>query len=257
MTDTVKIILGMLIPFFGTAAGSATVFFLKEKIRPALNRALMGFASGVMFAASVWSLIIPSIEMASGAVFSWFPAFAGFVCGTAAMLALDRMTDRFFGKGGENQNGRTVMMALAITIHNIPEGMAVGVVFASAISGESDAALAGAFAFSAGIAIQNVPEGSIISMPLRSAGVSKGRSFVLGALSGVVEPIGAAATLVLTSVISAALPYILSFAAGAMIYVVVEELIPKARGDGDADGVCAVSVTVGFLIMMILDVALG
>jgi len=262
MTDTVQIIFGILIPFFGTAVGAATVFFLKNQISPSVQRALMGFASGVMFAASVWSLIIPSIEMSDGgAVPKWVPAATGFILGTVGLLLLDKLVARIYAKRGGDQlirspRERTLIMALAITLHNIPEGMAVGVVFASVITECGGVALAGAMAFSIGIAIQNIPEGSIISMPMRSSGIKKGKAFTGGVLSGIVEPIGALITLALTSIISAALPYILSFAAGAMIYVTVEELIPEAH-DENGGGICAMSVMAGFLLMMILDVALG
>ena len=261
MTDTARIIFGILIPFFGTAVGAATVFFLKKQISPAVQRALMGFASGVMIAASIWSLIIPSIEMSEDAVLSWLPAAVGFVLGTVGLLLLDRLVARICARKDvfaekRSPRERTLIMVLAITLHNIPEGMAVGVVFASVISGGNAATIASAMAFSIGIAIQNVPEGSIISMPLLSSGTKKSKAFGVGVLSGIVEPISAVITLALTAVISAALPYILSFAAGAMIYVTVEELIPEAH-DENGGGICALSVMAGFLLMMILDVALG
>ena len=252
----------LTIPFLGTMLGSAMVFLMKNKIDNKIEKLLLGFASGVMIAASVWSLIIPSIEMAKqqGTV-SWIPAAIGFMLGIIFLLILDSIiphlhlnTDK--PEGIRAKLEKTTMMVLAVTLHNIPEGMAVGVVFAGAISQNTGITLAGAFALAIGIAIQNFPEGAIISMPLKNEGISKTKAFCYGTLSGIVEPIGAVITIILTNLVVPVLPYILSFAAGAMIYVVVEELIPESQS-GEHTNIGTIGVSIGFVIMMILDIALG
>ena len=227
-----------------------------------LQKLLLGFASGVMIAASVWSLLIPSIEMAEqeGGI-AWIPAAGGFLLGMGFLLVLDTLTPHLHftdekPEGVPAHLKKTTMLVLAVTLHNIPEGMAVGVTFAGALTENSVMTMAGAFALSAGIAIQNFPEGAIISMPLKSQGISKGRAFIYGALSGIVEPIAAVITILLTGLIVPLLPYLLSFAAGAMIYVVVEELIPEAQ-TGKHSNISTIGVAFGFALMMVLDVALG
>lgn len=254
--------LGLLIPLAGTVLGSAMVFLLKKEMNEQLQKALLGFASGVMIAASVWSLLMPSIEMAEEqGTIAWIPAAVGFLLGMVFLLGLDTIIphlhmDETEPEGVKSNLKKSTMLVLAVTLHNIPEGMAVGVVFAGVLSGNSLISLAGAFALALGIAIQNFPEGAIISMPLLGEGVSKPRAFSYGALSGVVEPIAAVITILLTSVIQPVLPYLLAFAAGAMIYVVVEELIPEAQM-GKHTNIGTMGVAAGFIIMMILDVALG
>ena len=253
---------GLIIPFLGTTLGSAMVFFMKNKINNKVEKILLGFASGVMIAASVWSLLIPSIDMAEEqGVIAWIPATVGFLLGMLFLLVLDSIIPHLHlnsnkPEGMKSKLQKTTMMVLAITLHNIPEGMAVGVVFAGAISQNSGITLAGAFALAIGIAIQNFPEGAIISMPLKSEGTSKLKAFWYGTLSGIVEPIGAILTIALTNLVVPVLPYFLSFAAGAMIYVVVEELIPESQA-GEHSNIGTVGVAIGFVIMMILDVALG
>lgn len=262
MNETLKTALGILIPFLGTALGSCFVFFLKGEMRPGIQKLLLGFASGVMIAASVWSLIIPAIEMAEGqGVTGWLPAAAGFMLGIGFLLLLDTVIPHLHlgsdcPEGKSCGLGKSTMLVLAVTLHNLPEGMAVGVVFAGALSGETVISAAAAFALSAGIALQNVPEGAVISMPLLGQGMGRGRAFGMGVLSGIVEPIGALLTILLTGLITPALPYILSFAAGAMIYVVVEELIPEAQA-GEHSNIGTIGAALGFVLMMILDVALG
>ena len=252
---------GLLIPFLGTTLGSAMVFFMRG-MHKEIERLLLGFASGVMIAASVWSLLIPAIDMAGeqGQV-AWVPAAGGFLGGMAFLLVLDSLIPHLHlesvePEGVETSLKKTTMLVLAVTLHNIPEGMSVGVTFAGALIGDAGITMAGAFALAVGIAIQNFPEGAIISMPLRSEGITKGRSFAYGALSGIVEPIGAFITILLAKQIVPALPVLLAFAAGAMIYVVVEELIPEAQA-GEHSNLGTVGVAIGFVIMMILDVALG
>ena len=256
-----QLLAGLLIPFLGTTLGSAMVFFMRG-MHKEIERLLLGFASGVMIAASVWSLLIPAIDMAGemGQV-ALVPAAGGFVGGMAFLLALDSLIPHLHlestePEGVETSLKKTTMLVLAVTLHNIPEGMSVGVTFAGALIGDAGITMAGALALAVGIAIQNFPEGAIISMPLRSEGVSKGRAFVYGALSGIVEPIGAFVTILLAEQIVSALPVFLAFAAGAMIYVVAEELIPEAQA-GTHSNIGTVGVAVGFVIMMILDVALG
>ena len=257
-----ELILGLLIPFLGTSLGSAMVFFMKKQMNPKVQKVLLGFASGVMIAASVWSLLIPSIDMATeqGGI-AWIPAAVGFLLGIVFLLGLDKLIPHLH-IGSKKPEGlkaklkKTTMMVLAVTLHNIPEGMAVGVIFAGALAGNTGITMAAAFVLSLGIAIQNFPEGAIISMPLKSEGLSKGKSFWYGVLSGVVEPIGAIITIALTSLVVPVLPYFLSFAAGAMIYVVVEELIPESQ-EGTHTDLGTIGVAIGFVVMMILDVALG
>ncbi len=253
---------GLMIPFVGTTLGSAMVFLMRNGMNKGLERLLLGFASGVMMAASVWSLLIPAIDMSGeqGQI-AWLPAAGGFLGGMAFLLLLDSLIPHLHlesekPEGVESTLKKTTMLVLAVTLHNIPEGMSVGVTFAGALIGDAGITMAGAFALAVGIAIQNFPEGAIISMPLRSEGVSRGRSFVYGGLSGIVEPIGAFITILLAEQIVSALPVLLAFAAGAMIYVVVEELIPEAQA-GDHSNLGTVGVAIGFVIMMVLDVALG
>ncbi len=244
------ITLGILIPFIGTSLGAGCVLFLKKKIKPSVEKALLGFAAGVMIAASVWSLIIPAIEQSAHlGRLSFFPAAAGLITGVALLPIVDRITPRL-------KLGKTSLLALAVTVHNIPEGMAVGVIFAGALKGDCGVTLADAMALSLGIAIQNFPEGAIISMPLMAGGKSRGRALLYGIASGIVEPIAAGLTLILFSLVSPALPYLLAFAAGAMIYVVVQELIPEANLC-DQNNLGAFSFAAGFLAMMILDVVFG
>lgn len=253
---------GFIIPFLGTSLGAAMVLFMKSKISCKVEKMLLGFASGVMVAASVWSLIIPAIEMSkSQNVIAWVPATIGLLLGVFVLLAIDIIISRFHieddkPKDKNTKFKKTCMMALAVTLHNIPEGMAVGVLFAGALTQNSGVTMAGAFALAIGIAIQNLPEGAIISMPLKSQGLSKTKSFLYGVLSGVVEPIGAVITLVITSAITVALPYLLSFAAGAMVFVVVKELVPESQS-GAHSNIGVIGFAIGFTLMMILDVALG
>ena len=263
MSDTARVLIGILIPFAGTTLGAAMVFFLKKDMKPFLQKALLGFASGVMIAASVWSLLLPAINMAeqSGTI-AWVPAVVGFLSGIGFLLALDVLVPHLHINSdepegiGTKKTGKSSMLIFAVTLHNIPEGMAVGVVFAGVLNGNTAVSIAGAFALAIGIAIQNFPEGAIISMPLVGTGMSKRRAFTYGFLSGVVEPIGAILTIVLTALITSVLPYILAFAAGAMIYVVVEELIPECQS-GEHSNIGTIGVAFGFALMMLLDVALG
>lgn len=258
-----EITIGLLIPFLGTVSGSAMVFLFKNDISPRLQKLLLGFASGVMVAASVWSLLIPSIDMAEEQRHSvaWLPAAVGFLAGMGFLLLLDSVIPHLHINSSEPEGIRTklkktTMLVFAVTLHNIPEGMAVGVVLAGMTEGIAHLSFAGAMALSFGIAIQNFPEGAIISMPLRSAGQSRKKAFVNGALSGIVEPIAGIVTILLISVTLPILPYLLAFAAGAMIYVVVEELIPEAQS-GHHSNIATIGVALGFVLMMILDVALG
>ena len=253
---------GILIPFLGTSLGAGCVFFLKNSLRDGIQRALTGFAAGVMVAASVWSLLIPAMEQAADlGKLAFFPAAAGFWLGILFLLLLDHLIPHLHqnslqAEGPKSQLQRTTMMVLAVTLHNIPEGMAVGVVYAGYLAGTAQITAAGALALSLGIAIQNFPEGAIISMPLRAEGMKKGRAFWGGVLSGIVEPIGAVLTILAAGIVVPALPYLLSFAAGAMLYVVVEELIPE-MSQGQHSNVGTVFFAVGFSVMMVLDVALG
>ena len=256
------ILTGILIPFIGTTAGSACVFFLRGELKPGVQKAFLGFASGVMVAASVWSLLIPAMEMSEGlGKLAFLPAVCGFILGMAFLLFLDMVVphlhmDTDQPEGAKSNWQKSTMLVLAVTLHNIPEGMAVGVAFAGMMAKSQSITLAGAMALSLGIAIQNFPEGAIISMPLRAEGESKGKAFLGGVLSGVVEPIGAVLTIIAAQLIIPALPYLLSFAAGAMLYVVVEELIPE-MSQGEHSDIGTVFFAVGFSLMMILDVALG
>ena len=257
-----QIFLGLAIPFIGTTLGAAMVFLMKKEMNKKVEKILLGFASGVMIAASVWSLLIPSIEMAEtqGKV-AWIPAAIGFLLGIVFLLVLDSVVPHMHlesekSEGMKSKLKKTTMMVFAVTLHNIPEGMAVGVTFAGALAKNAGITMAGAFALAVGIAIQNFPEGAIISMPLKSEGVSKPKAFLYGTLSGIVEPIGAIITILLTNAVVPILPYLLSFAAGAMIYVVVEELIPESQA-GEHSNIGTIGVAIGFTIMMILDVALG
>ncbi len=252
----------LVIPFLGTVLGSAMVFLMKGGMHAKLEKLLLGFASGVMIAASVWSLLIPSLEQsAEMGKLSWLPAAAGFLLGMGFLLLLDSLVphlhiDSEKPEGVKSGFRKTTMLVLAVTLHNLPEGMAVGVTFAGAMLGGMGISMAGALALAVGIAIQNFPEGAIISMPLRSAGASKGKAFLYGVLSGVVEPLGSLLTLLLASRVVPVLPYLLSFAAGAMIYVVVEELIPESQA-GEHSNIGTIGVAAGFSLMMVLDVALG
>lgn len=255
-------VFGILIPFLGTSLGAACVFFMKSSLSDAVQRALSGFAAGVMVAASIWSLLSPAIEQSEAlGRLSFFPALVGFWIGILFLLTLDHVIPHLHLKSGQVEGPksklqRTTMMVLAVTLHNIPEGMAVGVVYAGFRSGSAQITAAGALALSIGIAIQNFPEGAIISMPLRAEGMPKGRAFLGGVLSGVVEPIGAILTILAAQLIVPALPYLLSFAAGAMLYVVVEELIPE-MSQGQHSNIGTLFFAVGFSIMMVLDIALS
>ena len=256
------ILIGLIIPLLGTMLGAAFVFLMKDEMSPRLQKTLLGFASGVMVAASVWSLLIPSMEMVEeSGRWSVVPAAVGFLLGICFLLLMDELTPHLHigtdkPEGPRSHLSRTAMLALAVTIHNLPEGMAVGVVFAGADSGLSGLSLTSALAVSIGIAIQNVPEGAIISMPMRAAGNSKWRSFFIGSLSGAVEPIGGLAIILLASLMTPALPYLLAFAAGAMFYVVIEELIPEAS-EGEHSNLSTIGFAIGFVLMMVLDVVLG
>ena len=262
MMTTTTLTMGLLIPLLGTMLGSAFVFLMKGEMPVRLQKALLGFASGVMVAASVWSLLIPAMEMEDGkGAWAVWPAAVGFLLGMGFLLLIDELTPHLHlgtdkPEGMRAHLSKTAMLALAVTIHNLPEGMAVGVVFAGADSGGANITLASAVAVAVGIAIQNVPEGAIISMPMRTAGNSRWRSFVIGSLSGAVEPVGAVAILLLASQLMPVLPYMLSFAAGAMFYVVVEELIPEASS-GQHSNLSTVGFAIGFVLMMALDVVMG
>lgn len=252
---------GIMIPFIGTTAGAGCVYFMKNKMNDLVQKILLGFASGVMVAASVWSLLIPAMDMSQDmGKLAFIPASVGFLLGIVFLLALDKLVPHMHldneKEGPQSHLKKSTMLVLAVTLHNIPEGMAVGVIFAGLASGSQGVTFAGALALSIGIAIQNFPEGAIISMPLKSSGLSKNKSFIYGMLSGVVEPIGAAITVLMASYVVPILPYLLAFAAGAMIYVVVEELIPEAS-QGKHSNVATIGFAIGFVVMMILDVALS
>lgn len=257
-----EIVIGLLIPFIGTLAGAACVFFMKKEMSPSLQKGLSGFAAGVMVAASIWSLIDPAIEESEQmGRFSFVPAFIGFWIGVLFLLFLDHVIPHLHvneddPEGPSSNLARTTMMVLAVTLHNIPEGMAVGVVYAGYLADNAIISASGALALALGIAIQNFPEGAIISMPLHTEGKSRMRSFVLGMLSGIVEPIGALLTIYASSLLVPVMPYLLSFAAGAMMYVVVEELVPE-MSQGEHSHVGVLMFTLGFTLMMALDVALG
>lgn len=258
----IQVIYGLLLPFAGTTLGAAMVFFLKDEIPSWLQKLLLGFASGVMMAASVWSLLIPSIDMAAerGGI-EWLPAVAGFLGGMFFLLIFDSFVphlhiDSDKPEGMKSNLGKSSMLVMAVTLHNIPEGMAVGVVLAGAMTQSAGITLAGALALALGIAIQNFPEGAIVSMPLKSSVKSRWKAFAYGAGSGAVEPVAALITILLIEYVEPVLPYFLSFSAGAMIYVVVEELIPESQS-GSHSNVATIGVAVGFALMMLLDVALS
>lgn len=256
-----EVTIGLLIPFLGTSLGSLMVFLIKNKMNPKVEKLLLGFASGVMIAASIFSLIIPSIEMATSQnIIAYLPASIGFLLGMGFLLLLDSIIPHLHN-GSENPEGiksnlkKKTMMVFAITLHNIPEGMAVGVIFAGALASKN-ISFASALALSIGIAIQNFPEGAIVSLPLAIEGKSKPKAFLMGVGSGIVEPIAAVITILLSQIMIPILPYLLSFAAGAMIYVVVEELIPESQ-NGKHSNIATIGVAIGFVLMMILDVALS
>lgn len=259
---TIEVLRGICIPFLGTMLGAACVFFQKNNMHPLVQKVLTGFAAGVMVAASIWSLLIPAMDQAeSMGKFAFVPAVIGFWLGVLFLLVLDFVIPHMHlgsseAEGPKTNLKKTTMMVLAVTLHNIPEGMAIGVVYAGLLLGEQEISLAAATALSIGIAIQNFPEGAIISMPLQAEGMKKPKAFVLGALSGIVEPIGAVLTVLAAGLVVPVLPYLLSFAAGAMIYVVVEELIPE-MSQGKHTNIGTIAFTAGFTLMMMLDVALG
>ncbi len=252
----------LLIPFLGTTLGSAMVFFMKKSIHKTIEKLLIGFAGGVMISASFWSLLMPSMEMATEQhEISWLPASIGFLLGIFFLLILDSIIPHLHlhadkPEGIKAKIKESTMLIFAVTLHNIPEGMAMGVTLAGAMIGNVGISLVGALSLAIGIAIQNFPEGAIISMPLKSQGMSKSKAFIYGTLSGIVEPISAVITILLTNAIVPILPYLLAFAAGAMMYVVVEELIPESQ-EGEHSNIGTIGVAIGFVIMMILDVALG
>ncbi len=258
----IDVLQGIFIPFLGTSLGSACVLFMRDRMNEMLQRALTGFAAGVMTAASVWSLLIPAMDYASAmGRLSFIPAVVGFLIGILFLLLLDHAVPHLHmnsaqAEGPKSKMKKTTMLVMAVALHNLPEGMAVGVVYAGYLAGNTTVTIAGALALSLGIAIQNFPEGAIISMPLKSEGVSRGRSFLYGVLSGIIEPVGALLTIAAASFVIPALPYFLSFAAGAMIYVVVEELIPE-MSQGRHSNIGTLMFAGGFSVMMILDVALG
>lgn len=255
-------IFGLLIPLLGTMIGASFVFFMKHDIPDRLQKALLGFASGVMVAASVWSLLIPAIEMSHGeGVMQVIPTAVGFLLGMGFLLLIDELTPHLHvgsnrPEGLKARLSRTAMLALAVTIHNLPEGMAVGVVLAGSLQGNAGLSTSAAIAISLGIAIQNIPEGAIISMPMRSEGNSRWKSFLIGSLSGIVEPIGGLLIILLSAWFTPIMPYLLAFAAGAMLYVVIEELIPEAS-QGTHSNLSTIGFAIGFVLMMVLDIVLG
>ena len=262
MSQELQAAFGILLPFLGTSLGASMVVLLKNEMSATVRKVLLGFASGVMMAASVWSLLLPAIDKATelGSI-PWLPPAAGFLAGMGFLLLLDTVIphqhlDAEEPEGLPSTARKNTMLMLAVTLHNIPEGMAVGVVFAAFLSGNSDISFAGAMALSLGIAIQNFPEGAIVSMPLKTGKVSKWKAFSLGTLSGAVEPLAALITVLLTAWVVPILPFLLAFAAGAMIYVVVEELIPELQ-EGSHSNIGVIGVAFGFTVMMVLDVALG
>lgn len=256
------IFLGLMIPFIGTTMGAACVLFMRNELKPLVQKSLLGFAAGVMVAASVWSLLIPAMDMSSHmGKFAFVPAAAGFLLGIAFLLVLDRAIPHMH-IGSEETEGpgttlnKSTMLVLAVTIHNIPEGISGGAVFAGLLTGSGDVTMAGAFALAVGIAVQNLPEGFIVSLPVRSEGGGRGKAFLYGTLSGVVEPVAGGITVLLAAYITPVLPYLLAFAAGAMIYVVVEELVPESA-EGEHSNIGTIGFAAGFVLMMMLDVALG
>ena len=254
MENILYSILGILIPFIGTSLGSSFVFLMKKNINENFQKLLVGFAAGVMIAASVWSLIIPSVEMAeTQGITLWIPATIGLILGIIFLLIINKFAENIKRK---NKKKKLNMLLFSVTLHNIPEGMAVGVCFAGFLAGNIGITLISAMALSIGIAIQNIPEGAIISMPLKIEGKSKLKAFIHGVLSGIVEPIAAIFTILLLNIVVPSLPYLLAFSAGAMIYVVIEELIPEMHS-GNKSSLGIIGVTFGFTIMMILDIALG
>ncbi|MFA6842926.1 MAG: ZIP family metal transporter [Bacilli bacterium] len=269
MSDFWNVFVGLLIPLAGTVLGASMVFLIRNNINQNVNKFLLGFAAGVMIAASIWSLLIPAMEISENSgmgKLSFIPAATGFAVGIAFLLVLDTLIPHLhpgstepegIHKGDKKKHSKKSMLFMAVTLHNIPEGMAVGVMYAGLVSGNTSITAASALVLSLGIAIQNFPEGAIISIPLKTdKGMSKGKAFLFGTFSGVVEPIAGLLSILLIKWASALLPYFLSFAAGAMIYVVVEELIPEAQSDKHSN-LCTIGVAVGFLLMMILDVTLG
>lgn len=257
-----NIVLGLLIPFFGTTAGAACVFFMKKELPALVQKILLGFAGGVMVAASVWSLLIPAMDMSEEmGKFSFVPAAAGFLSGIGFLLLMDHVIPHLHlgsdeAEGPRSSLKKSTMLVLAVTLHNIPEGLSSGAVFAGVLMGNTEVTMAGAFALAVGIAIQNFPEGAIISMPLCAEGIGKGKAFFYGMISGAVEPAAGVITIFLASKIMPVLPYLLAFAAGAMIYVVVEELIPETS-EGEHSDIGTIGFAVGFVVMMILDVVLS
>ena len=257
-----KLFIGLLIPFLGTVLGAGTVFLMRNKINIKIEKLLLGFAAGVMISAAIWSLILPSMEMAkSQNIIEWLPATVGFLSGVLFLLALDSITPHLHLKSDKPEGikaklEKITMMVLAVTLHNIPEGMAVGVTLAGALLENTGITIAGAIALTVGVAIQNFPEGAIVAMPLKAEGITKTKAFGYGVLSGIVEPISAIITILLTNAVVPILPYLLSFAAGAMIYVVIEELVPESQ-TGEHSNIGTIGVAIGFIIMMILDVGLG
>jgi len=251
---TLYSIAGILIPFLGTTLGSSFVFFMRKKMNEKLQKLTVGFAAGVMIAASVWSLIMPSVEMAENqGVISWLPATVGLILGVVFLILINKFAEKF----EKSRNGKKIdMLMFSVTLHNIPEGMAVGVCFAGFLAGNAGISLMASMLLAIGIAIQNIPEGAIISMPLKSKGENKSKAFMYGVLSGIVEPIAAFITILLINIVVPLLPYLLSFAAGAMIFVVSEELIPEMH-NGKKSNLGVIGLMIGFCLMMILDVALG
>lgn len=254
MENILYSIVGVLIPFIGTSFGSSFVFFMKKNMSENFKKIIVGFASGVMIAASVWSLILPAVEMAEAqGKISWIPAGVGFALGVGFLIFINKLAKKFENNG----NGKKLnMLFFSVTLHNVPEGMAVGVCFAGFLAGNAGISLAEAIVLAVGIAIQNIPEGAIISMPQKMQGVSKKQAFLQGVLSGIVEPISAIVTILLINIVVPVLPYLLSFAAGAMIYVVIEELVPEMH-EGKKSMLGVIGVTFGFIVMMVLDIVLG
>ena len=262
MEQTIPMIICLALPFLGTTLGSSMVFFMKKKMNTKIKKILLGFAAGVMLAASIWSLLLPSMDMSKKqGVIEWLPAAIGFLLGMGFLLLLDTIIPHLHSNSKRPEGIKTklkkeTMLLFAVTLHNIPEGMAVGVVLAGAITGNVGLSLAGAITLAIGLAIQNFPEGAIISMPLKTEGESKWKAFLDGVLSGIVEPIAAIITIFAVGLVTPILPYLLAFAAGAMIYVVVEELIPESM-EGKHTNIATVGVALGFVLMMVLDITLG